>query len=89
MTTIQTPRLFRVRDDADLRLLWLTPAKPGDILWLHTSRRSSLGSYIGTFSPTYSYNYLNYKRTSPKEWIKFQINMSTVEPIPNGLSANQ
>jgi len=27
----------------------------GDVLWLHGSRRSSLGGYIGQFSKTYSH----------------------------------
>jgi hypothetical protein len=54
----------------------LLTLEPGTILWMHGSRPSTLGGYIGTFSTTYT----QMNGFSPNH-DRFQLKTEHVEPI--------
>jgi hypothetical protein len=77
MTTIKSPHVYRVVQvppDPHQRM-FLPDLKVGMLLWLNGNRRSSLGSYIGRFSPVYEHRGYYMPRNGV-----FEMLMEYVEP---------
>lgn len=54
--SVAVPKLFKLRADLTLEEATIVSAaglEAGEVYWLHGSRPSSLGGYLGTYSPTY------------------------------------
>lgn len=54
--SVAAPKLFKLRDDLTPEEATIASAaglEAGKIYWLHGSRSSSLGGFLGTYSPTY------------------------------------
>lgn len=80
MTTIQTTRIYRLRDDLphdEAVAARCAGLEAGKLYWLDGSRPSSLGGYIGQFRGTYAHGW----HRSPN-WSSFpNIPMRYVEEV--------
>lgn len=75
--TVRPTKLYRLITPGICR--YTSPMKdiePGAILWLHGSRPSTLGGYIGTFSETY----VQMNGHSPRAGT-FTMSLEHVEPV--------
>ncbi len=77
MSMVLTNNLFRVKEFTVVQpdVGGAVTLVPGMILWMHGSRKSSLGGYIGTFSFTYEQKY----GLSPKPGKVFMMSTDHVE----------
>lgn len=77
MSTITQPKVYELSTipPEPHQRMFLPELFIGKLLWLHSSRRSSVGGYIGTFSETYRHG----NRISPKSG-EFQMLMEYVNP---------
>ena len=79
---IANNRLFRLREDLpreEYACAYCSGIRSGQVYWLVSSRKSSLGGYLGWYATTYEHGL----GTSPAATVCQNLPTRYMEPVPN------